>query len=52
MELHLLGYDHQDEDEATNMETLEIRILQKMNIQKPLHGWAVYAMMRYACNVR
>jgi probable rRNA maturation factor len=33
--LHLLGYDHQDDDEATNMETLEIRILQKMNIQNP-----------------
>jgi probable rRNA maturation factor len=33
--LHLLGYDHINEDEATNMETLEIRILQKMNIQNP-----------------
>jgi probable rRNA maturation factor len=33
--LHLLGYDHQDEDEANIMETLEIRILQKMNIQNP-----------------
>lgn len=33
--LHLLGYDHETEDEATIMETLEIRILQKMNIQNP-----------------
>jgi probable rRNA maturation factor len=33
--LHLLGYDHQDEDEATIMETLEIRILEKMHIQNP-----------------
>lgn len=33
--LHLLGYDHIDEDDANNMETLEIRILQKMNIQNP-----------------
>jgi probable rRNA maturation factor len=33
--LHLLGYDHQTEDEATHMETLEIRILEKMNIQNP-----------------
>jgi len=33
--LHLLGYDHIDEDEATNMETLEIRILEQMNVQNP-----------------
>lgn len=33
--LHLVGYDHQTEDEATNMETLEIRILEKMNVQNP-----------------
>lgn len=33
--LHLLGYDHQTDDEATIMETLEIRILEKMNIQNP-----------------
>lgn len=33
--LHLLGYDHQTEDEATIMETLEIRILEKMHIQNP-----------------
>ncbi len=33
--LHLLGYDHQNEDDANNMESLEIRILEKMNIQNP-----------------
>ncbi len=33
--LHLLGYDHIEEHEATIMETLEIRILEKMNIQNP-----------------
>lgn len=33
--LHLLGYDHEDDDEATIMETLEIRILERMNIQNP-----------------
>lgn len=33
--LHLIGYDHQNDDEATIMETLEIRILEKMNIQNP-----------------
>ena len=33
--LHLLGYDHIDEDDANNMETLEIRILEQMNIQNP-----------------
>jgi len=33
--LHLLGYDHIDEDDANTMETLEIRILEKMGIQNP-----------------
>ena len=33
--LHLLGYDHENEDDANNMESLEIRILEKMNIQNP-----------------
>lgn len=33
--LHLLGYDHQDDDEATDMETLEIRILEKLGVQNP-----------------
>lgn len=33
--LHLLGYDHIEEDEATMMETTEIRILERLNIQNP-----------------
>jgi probable rRNA maturation factor len=33
--LHLLGYDHETEDEANIMEALEIRILEKMNVQNP-----------------
>lgn len=33
--LHLLGYDHENEDEANIMEALEIRILERMNIQNP-----------------
>ncbi|MEM8833207.1 MAG: rRNA maturation RNase YbeY [Pseudomonadota bacterium] len=33
--LHLLGYDHKQDDEATDMETLEIRILERMNVQNP-----------------
>lgn len=33
--LHLVGYDHMTEDDANIMETLEIRILEKMNIQNP-----------------
>ena len=33
--LHLLGYDHEDEDEANDMETLEIRILEQMGVQNP-----------------
>jgi probable rRNA maturation factor len=33
--LHLLGYDHSDELEAEEMETLEIEILKKMNISNP-----------------
>lgn len=33
--LHLLGYDHETEDEATDMETLEIRILEKLGVQNP-----------------
>ncbi|HPF78629.1 MAG TPA: rRNA maturation RNase YbeY [Alphaproteobacteria bacterium] len=33
--LHLLGYDHQTDDEATDMETLEIRILEKLGVQNP-----------------
>lgn len=33
--LHLLGYDHMEEDQATDMETLEIRILEKLGVQNP-----------------
>lgn len=33
--LHLLGYDHEDEDEAEIMENLEIHILDKMGIENP-----------------
>lgn len=33
--LHLLGYDHMDDDEANIMESVEIRILEKLNIQNP-----------------
>lgn len=33
--LHLLGYDHIEDDDANMMETLEIRILEGMDIQNP-----------------
>jgi probable rRNA maturation factor len=33
--LHLLGYDHIDDNEANNMESLEIRILEKLGVQNP-----------------
>ena len=33
--LHLLGFDHDDEDDAEVMESEEIRILDKMNIISP-----------------
>lgn len=33
--LHLLGYDHEKEAEAEEMEGLEIAILQKMGIENP-----------------
>jgi len=33
--LHLLGYDHEDDNDATDMETLEIRILEQLGIQNP-----------------
>lgn len=33
--LHLLGYDHIEESDANTMETLEIRILEKLGIQNP-----------------
>ncbi len=33
--LHLLGYDHLEEDDATIMETLEIKILAQLGVQNP-----------------
>lgn len=33
--LHLLGYDHEEDDEAEEMENLEIRILKKYGIENP-----------------
>ncbi len=33
--LHLLGYDHKDDDQANDMETLEIRILEQLGVQNP-----------------
>lgn len=33
--LHLLGYDHMDDEEAATMEGLEIRILEKMSVENP-----------------
>ncbi len=33
--LHLLGYDHMDDGDAAVMEGLEIRILEKINVENP-----------------
>lgn len=33
--LHLLGYDHQNDEQANDMETLEIRILESLGVQNP-----------------
>ena len=33
--LHLLGYDHQDDDEAAQMEALEISLLAGLGIANP-----------------
>jgi probable rRNA maturation factor len=33
--LHLLGYDHEEEHEATKMEDMEIQILKSLNIKNP-----------------
>ena len=33
--LHLLGYDHIEDDEAEHMEDFEVKILQKLNINNP-----------------
>ncbi|MFK7903209.1 MAG: rRNA maturation RNase YbeY [Nitratireductor sp.] len=35
--LHLFGYDHIEDDEAQIMETLEIKILQTLEISNPYH---------------
>ena len=36
--LHLLGYDHEQEDEALRMERLETRILQRLGFPDPYRG--------------
>src|SRR5438132_13818266 len=36
--LHLLGYDHENDDDAKRMETLERRILAKLGITDPYEG--------------
>jgi len=36
--LHLAGYDHQEETEAEEMETLEIQLLSEVNIANPYEG--------------
>ncbi|MEM7679417.1 MAG: rRNA maturation RNase YbeY [Pseudomonadota bacterium] len=33
--LHLLGYDHEDDDQAEEMEGLEIEILNALNVENP-----------------
>lgn len=33
--LHILGFDHQEDDEAEEMETLEVEILQQFSIDNP-----------------
>ncbi len=33
--LHLLGFDHQDDDDAEEMEQIEVEILQKLDIMNP-----------------
>jgi probable rRNA maturation factor len=35
--LHLIGYDHETDDEAEEMESLEAQILQSMGIPNPYH---------------
>ena len=33
--LHLMGFDHITDDEAEEMETLEVQILKQLNIKNP-----------------
>ena len=33
--LHLIGYDHQTEEDAHLMESLEVKILKNLNIDSP-----------------
>jgi probable rRNA maturation factor len=33
--LHLLGYDHEEEEEARHMEALETRILKRLGLADP-----------------
>jgi len=33
--LHLLRYDHEDESDAQEMESLEVRVLEKLNVKNP-----------------
>ena len=33
--LHLFGYDHIDDDKANEMESMEIKILEKLNVKNP-----------------
>lgn len=37
--LHLLGYDHIDEDDANKMQSLEILLLAQLNIDNPYKHW-------------
>jgi probable rRNA maturation factor len=38
--LHLLGYDHHDDDEAHDMEQREVRALQRLGIPSPYEAVA------------
>jgi probable rRNA maturation factor len=45
--LHLLGYDHEDDDKARDMEETERAILRRMAIPDP-YGWRVHFVPRHA----
>ena len=38
--LHLLGYDHHEDDEAADMEAREVRALERLGISNPYEGAA------------